>query len=230
MPRKTDRNDGPTTGHLDPRPHPVRRPPGRPGEVRPHPEELPRGPARLHRLVPDDLPGAPRPPRPGPLGAPRVEGPPPRRPQARARHGQPQAGRPAVVPRPGPPPRAWPRRSSPPSRSSRSSRRPAGSTASEQCAWSAPSSATAPARDIALVALLLHTGLRVAELAALRWTDLEIRDRSGKLTVRRGKGRKQRTIPLNVEARNALIELREIRDRWGKFKGTPPSCRASAGR
>jgi site-specific recombinase XerD len=53
--------------------------------------------------------------------------------------------------------------------------------------------------------------LRVAELAALRWTDLEIRDRSGKLTVRRGKGRKQRTIPLNVEARNALIELRELR-------------------
>jgi site-specific recombinase XerD len=72
------------------------------------------------------------------------------------------------------------------------------------------------ARDIALVALLLHTGLRVAELAALRWADLEIRDRSGKLTVRRGKGRKQRTIPLNVEARNALSELRAIRDRWGK--------------
>ena len=67
------------------------------------------------------------------------------------------------------------------------------------------------ARDIALVALLLHTGLRVAELAALRWADLEIRDRSGKLTVRRGKGRKQRTIPLNVEARNALAELRSLR-------------------
>ena len=67
------------------------------------------------------------------------------------------------------------------------------------------------ARDIALVALLLHTGLRVAELAALRWADLEIRDRSGKLTVRRGKGRKQRTIPLNVEARNALAELRPLR-------------------
>ena len=67
------------------------------------------------------------------------------------------------------------------------------------------------ARDIALVALLLHTGLRVAELAALRWADLEVRDRSGKLTVRRGKGRKQRTIPLNVEARNALAELRALR-------------------
>jgi site-specific recombinase XerD len=71
------------------------------------------------------------------------------------------------------------------------------------------------ARDIALVALLLHTGLRVAELAALRWADLEIRDRSGTLKVRKGKGRKQRTIPLNLEARHALAELRAMRDRWG---------------
>ena len=76
-----------------------------------------------------------------------------------------------------------------------------------------------PARDIAMVSLLLNTGLRVAELAALRWTDLEVRDRSGKLTVRRGKGRKQRTIPLNIEARNALIELRALRERWGQSKG-----------
>jgi site-specific recombinase XerD len=70
-------------------------------------------------------------------------------------------------------------------------------------------------RDVALVALLLHTGLRVAELAALRWADLEIRDRSGTLTVRKGKGRKQRTVPLNVEARNALAALRAMRERWG---------------
>ena len=74
------------------------------------------------------------------------------------------------------------------------------------------------ARDIALVALLLHTGLRVAELAALRWADLEIRDRSGTLKVRKGKGRKQRTIPLNVEARHALAELRAMRERWNMPK------------
>ena len=74
------------------------------------------------------------------------------------------------------------------------------------------------ARDIALVALLLHTGLRVAELAALRWADLEVRDRSGTLKVRKGKGRKQRTIPLNLEARHALGELRAMRDRWSMPK------------
>ena len=73
-------------------------------------------------------------------------------------------------------------------------------------------------RDIALVALLLHTGLRVAELAALRWADIEVRDRSGTLKVRKGKGRKQRTIPLNLEARHALAELRAMRDRWGMPK------------
>ncbi|MGP0067169.1 MAG: tyrosine-type recombinase/integrase [Isosphaeraceae bacterium] len=67
------------------------------------------------------------------------------------------------------------------------------------------------ARDIGLVALLLHTGLRVDELAALRWTDLEIGNRSGTITVRKGRGRKPRTIPLNAEVRNALIELRELR-------------------
>ena len=70
------------------------------------------------------------------------------------------------------------------------------------------------------MALLLHTGLRVAELAALRWADLEVRDRSGQLTVRRGKGRKQRTIPLNVEARHALVELRALRDIHGRGRAT----------
>ena len=88
----------PTPPGLDARHHPLRRPPGQPGEVRTHPEELPRRPPRLHRLVPEDLSGAPRPPGAGPLRTPRVEGPPPRRPQARARHRQPQARRPEIVP------------------------------------------------------------------------------------------------------------------------------------
>ena len=62
-------------------------------------------------------------------------------------------------------------------------------------------------RDVDLVKLFLHTGLRVDEAVALRWDDLVIRDRSGTLIVRRGKGRKQRTIPLNAEARAALARL-----------------------
>lgn len=62
-------------------------------------------------------------------------------------------------------------------------------------------------RDADLVKLLLHTGLRVDEAVALRREDVEIHPRSGSLTVRKGKGRKQRTIPLNAEARAALGRL-----------------------
>jgi len=66
---------------------------------------------------------------------------------------------------------------------------------------------TSNLRDIAIVKLFLHVGLRVSELAALLWSDITLSDRKGALTVREGKGRKRRTIPLNVEARNALVEL-----------------------
>ena len=65
-------------------------------------------------------------------------------------------------------------------------------------------------RDECLVQLLLNTGIRVEEAVALRWSDIQVRDRSGTLIVRKGKGRKQRSIPLNAEARAALTELREI--------------------
>lgn len=61
-------------------------------------------------------------------------------------------------------------------------------------------------RDIALVKLLLNAGLRIAEAASLRWTMLELSERKGSVTVT-GKGRKRRTVPLNVEVRHALLEL-----------------------
>jgi integrase/recombinase XerC len=66
----------------------------------------------------------------------------------------------------------------------------------------------AKARDVGLVKLLLNTGLRVEEAVDLRWADVKVRDRSGSLTVRKGKGRKQRTVPLNADARAALLELK----------------------
>ncbi|MBP7692256.1 MAG: tyrosine-type recombinase/integrase [Anaerolineales bacterium] len=58
-------------------------------------------------------------------------------------------------------------------------------------------------RDASLVALLVHTGLRVAELAALDQDDVVLKPRSGQLSVR-GKGAKLRAVPLNAEARLAL--------------------------
>ncbi|MDA8063957.1 MAG: tyrosine-type recombinase/integrase [Thermaerobacter sp.] len=59
-------------------------------------------------------------------------------------------------------------------------------------------------RDAALVALLLLAGLRVSEVLALSPADVVIRERSGQVVVRHGKGNKRRTVPLNATAREML--------------------------
>src|SRR5262249_41669971 len=71
-------------------------------------------------------------------------------------------------------------------------------------------------RNYALVELLLEKGLRVGEAAALRVGDLDLRDRSGVVRVREGKGRKQREVPLNAGARRALKLYLAGRDRRGE--------------
>jgi integrase/recombinase XerC len=66
-------------------------------------------------------------------------------------------------------------------------------------------------RDLAIVATLRHTGLRVGELTALRLGDVEIGERKGELVVRSGKGGKYRVVPLNLDARRAIAAYREVR-------------------
>jgi site-specific recombinase XerD len=66
-------------------------------------------------------------------------------------------------------------------------------------------------RDEAILNLLLYSGLRVSEAAALNTDDVTINDRSGKVVVRSGKGRKRRELPLHKEARKALKAYLEIR-------------------
>ena len=56
-------------------------------------------------------------------------------------------------------------------------------------------------RDRALLELFYSSGLRLSELCALRWRDLDLAD--GLVTVL-GKGSKQRSVPLGSFARNAL--------------------------
>jgi site-specific recombinase XerD len=58
-------------------------------------------------------------------------------------------------------------------------------------------------RNYALVQLLLQTGVRVSEAAALRVRDVVLRERAGSVKVR-GKGGKEREIPLNTSARRGL--------------------------
>jgi integrase/recombinase XerC len=64
-------------------------------------------------------------------------------------------------------------------------------------------------RNYALVQLMLQTGLRIGEVAALRRGDVTLRDRAGVIRVRHGKGLKEREVPLNATARRALRQLLE---------------------
>jgi integrase/recombinase XerD len=59
-------------------------------------------------------------------------------------------------------------------------------------------------RDIALVEVLLGTGVRVGELLDLKQSDVVLKARSGSLIVRRGKGGLSRIVPLTADVRNAL--------------------------
>jgi integrase/recombinase XerC len=68
-------------------------------------------------------------------------------------------------------------------------------------------------RNVALVSMLARAGLRVSEAVSLNVEDVEINERSGWVLVRRGKGRKERKVPLSLEARRALKEYLQVRPR-----------------
>jgi len=60
------------------------------------------------------------------------------------------------------------------------------------------------ARDEAMIALMLHAGLRVSEVCALDRGDIEISERKGLVRIRQGKGNKYRKVPLNKTARRII--------------------------
>ena len=64
-------------------------------------------------------------------------------------------------------------------------------------------------RNYALVQLMLQTGLRIGEVAALRRADITVRERASVLRVRHGKGLREREVPLNATARRALRQIFE---------------------
>jgi integrase len=65
-------------------------------------------------------------------------------------------------------------------------------------------------RHPAMVTIMIETGLRVAELVALCWRDILLTERTGKLRVRSGKGRKPRKVYFTPEALRAFHRLREL--------------------
>ena len=64
-------------------------------------------------------------------------------------------------------------------------------------------------RDVAIIELLAGTGIRVSELLALTVGDVEVKERSGTLTVRKGKHDGFREIPLTKDIRHALTNYLE---------------------
>lgn len=63
-----------------------------------------------------------------------------------------------------------------------------------------------PCRDVAIIEVLVGTGIRVGELLQLQVGDVVLRDRSGWVTVREGKHGGYREIPLTKEVRQALAD------------------------
>ncbi|WP_106874817.1 tyrosine-type recombinase/integrase [Candidatus Phycorickettsia trachydisci] len=62
-------------------------------------------------------------------------------------------------------------------------------------------------RDIAIIKILLNTGIRIKELCNLKWKHVILFNRKGDLEVNYGKGNKSRSIPLNKSARIAFESL-----------------------
>jgi integrase/recombinase XerC len=110
-------------------------------------------------------------------------------------------------------------------------RRPAGLTDPEIYALLRAAGASrhglAP-RNYALVQLMVQTGARVGEVAALRVDDIILNDRSGSVRIRQGKGIKAREVPLNATARRALRTYLETRPSATKAEPLFLSTRAAA--
>lgn len=63
----------------------------------------------------------------------------------------------------------------------------------------------------AVFGLLLYTGARVGDVVNLDLADLTLSERSGWVVFKHGKGNKQRTVPLPLPARRALLAYLESR-------------------
>ena len=66
-------------------------------------------------------------------------------------------------------------------------------------------------RARAIFSLMLYTGARLSDIVSLELFDININPRGGTVFYRFGKGSKQRTVPLPLQARKALGEYLETR-------------------
>jgi site-specific recombinase XerD len=68
----------------------------------------------------------------------------------------------------------------------------------------AKSRGTVRDRNAAILQLIFNAGLRVSEVVGLNYSDIQINERSGQVLVRKGKGNKERIVPLNTKIRLKL--------------------------
>jgi len=66
-------------------------------------------------------------------------------------------------------------------------------------------------RSKTVFSIILYTGARLSDVVNLELSDLMISDRSGSCVFRNGKGNKQRTVPLPLQARKVLSDYLEVR-------------------
>ena len=94
-----------------------------------------------------------------------------------------------------------------------------------------PCDTTLAIRDKAIMELFYSSGLRLSELAGLRWEQLDLA--SGMVTVT-GKGNRTRMVPVGRMASEALLEWRKVRGEYASFeqpfvfvskRGTPIATR-----
>lgn len=71
-------------------------------------------------------------------------------------------------------------------------------------------------RAVAIIATFLLTGVRLMELMNLRMVDIRLEGESPELFVRRGKGKKDRHIPLITQHKQILLDYLEDRERLGR--------------
>jgi site-specific recombinase XerD len=62
-------------------------------------------------------------------------------------------------------------------------------------------------RDLAIVQILINTGVRVQELCSLEWQDVTIGNAKECWSCGQGRGGKRRELPLNADSRAAIMEL-----------------------
>lgn len=78
-----------------------------------------------------------------------------------------------------------------------------------------PCDTTIAKRDKAIMELFYSSGLRLSELASLRWEQLDLS--SGMVTVT-GKGNRTRMVPVGRVASDALLEWRKVRGEFASFE------------